>query len=554
MVIDFGLYHSLKEKSYNVQFFDKYLDRHYLHRQTEEMHFFLNNWYKDKDGNDLFNYNGISFGDSFLLSILTEVSFFSHFFISFIHLKELSYKTLFVALDNDLLSILDKTGLAHQRITHSEDNLKQVYYFPIKLWMGSAISSNSIRSKLKRLMAKVMDHVLLILDFFSKKKNVVFIQEYHPTNAIIHELRKNPNLQVVTTSYSGEANFLNERRVFYGNHKEAIKSGKRLFENAKTSLSHKWMVQDVDLASLLYKMIFRIIEVDVSSACSDIKSIERFFNKRNPVLMIPVTDLWMRNSLIMSYFHKNEIPIYFIINGLLFSSFWREAKKATFINAYSKTIRENYFKSSPKAEVIGDPRMDYYGDIEQRELDLKNPTITIGTSGFSPIDLNSFLAVEFEFIYDVLSVLKSIKDEGHNFEIILKVRPNGYLDQYESLVQEFFSDLDISFYQNESFKTLIAKTDIYISIYSQTLFEALSLGIPSIYYKNENQIMLAPFSEDSQLTIARSKEKLHELILSFYSEGDLIKNRVSREELELLIGPLDGKNLKRNLNFIERII
>ncbi len=72
----------------------------------------------------------------------------------------------------------------------------------------------------------------------------------------------------------------------------------------------------------------------------------------------------------------------------------------------------------------------------------------------------------------------------------------------------------------------------------------MSLGIPSIYYKNENQIMLAPFSEDSQLTIARSKEKLHELILSFYSEGDLIKNRVSREELELLIGPLDGKNLK----------
>lgn len=551
MVIDFGLYHSLKEESYTVLFFDRYLDRNYLDELNEEMHFFLNSWYKDKDGRDLFAYNGISFGDSFLLSILTEVSFFTHFFISFIHLKELSYKRLFVALDNDLLSILNKTGLAHKRITQSEDKFKQVYYFPIKQWMASAISSNSLRSRTNRLFARTIDYLLSFLDLLLKPKSRVFIQEYHPTNAIIDELRQRKELEVITSSFTGKANFLKERRVHYKTFKNAHSRSFELYNNARLNKVNNWSVQGVDIAVFLYEIIFRIIEGEISHTCSDIQSIEAYFKKNRPLLMIPVTDLWSRNALIMAYCRKNRIPIYFVTNGILASSYWQDAKYATWVNCFSEAVRQGYFRSDEKVKAIGDPRMDFYQNIDKKSLNFDCPTITIGTSGFSPVDLNSFLAVEYEFLFDVLKTLLNLKDQDYKFNLQIKVRPNGYLEDYKSFVSEYFPALDVTFFHQQSFKKVIQATDLYITIYSQTLFEAAAMGIPSIYYKNDRQLFFEPFSKTAGLTIAENVEELQSEVETFYldkKDSDLF---LSQEQLVRAIGPLDGMNLKRNLEFIE---
>lgn len=45
--------------------------------------------------------------------------------------------------------------------------------------------------------------------------------------------------------------------------------------------------------------------------------------------------------------------------------------------------------------------MDTYSLIENK-INREMPTITIGASGFNSTDLNSYVAVEFDFMYDIL--------------------------------------------------------------------------------------------------------------------------------------------------------
>lgn len=47
------------------------------------MHFFLNNLFRDEYGNDTLVYKNYEISDAFLLSILSDVNYFCHFFINF---------------------------------------------------------------------------------------------------------------------------------------------------------------------------------------------------------------------------------------------------------------------------------------------------------------------------------------------------------------------------------------------------------------------------------------------------------------------------------------
>ena len=61
------------------------------------------------------------------------------------------------------------------------------------------------------------------------------------------------------------------------------------------------------------------------------------------------------------------------------------------------------------------------------------PAITASTavsfrlSLVSSIDLNSYTAVEFDFMYDIC---KAIEGFDSDVKIVIKVRPNGYKNQY----------------------------------------------------------------------------------------------------------------------------
>ena len=68
---------------------------------------------------------------------------------------------------------------------------------------------------------------------------------------------------------------------------------------------------------------------------------------------------------------------------------------------------------------------------------------------------------------------------------------------------------------------VLERTDFFVSIYSQTLFEASCLGIPCLYYKKDNEVMDPPFDGNSELVTVSNVEDLTDAIRDFRSGGTL---------------------------------
>jgi CDP-glycerol glycerophosphotransferase (TagB/SpsB family) len=101
---------------------------------------------------------------------------------------------------------------------------------------------------------------------------------------------------------------------------------------------------------------------------------------------------------------------------------------------------------------------------------------------------------------------------------------------------------------------VLQRTDLYISLYSQTLFEASCLGIPSIYYKKDKEYLDPPFDNKSELVTVDNVIALKQAFLDFKVDAPRFDAFLDKSIMEKYIGPLDGKNLERNLDFIYDIL
>jgi hypothetical protein len=204
---------------------------------------------------------------------------------------------------------------------------------------------------------------------------------------------------------------------------------------------------------------------------------------------------------------------------------------------------------------LGDPRMDaYVQHVSQRAVNRNTPTITIGASGHNNIDLNSYLAVEFDFMHDVLRAIRTLKVQGVPLRVVIKLRANGYRQQYEEFVEEYFPGLVDEISDTVPIRQVLDKTDFFISIYSQTLFEASCLGIPCLYYKKDNEIIDPPFDGNSELVTVSSVNELGIALEDFRMGSTRFDAFLQKAVMEKYIGPLDGRNLERNIGYIYNLI
>jgi hypothetical protein len=274
-------------------------------------------------------------------------------------------------------------------------------------------------------------------------------------------------------------------------------------------------------------------------------------------LEIMIANLGLFETILDSCLKNRNVNNYMIINGLLMGEFCDEAKYALHINSYSQSIKKYYFEDKDNVVCLGDPRMDKY--INYKPAKIKSisrdfPTITIGTSGYNNLDLISYTAIEFEFMFDILNTFNELNALGYKFNLIIKVRPNGFLSQYVAFTSEYFPYLKINIIQVGKMKDVLESTDLYISIYSQTIFEASCLGIPVIYYKKDKEYLDPPFDNKSELVTASNVEDLKNIYLEFLNNSDIFTAFLDKKVMEKYIGPLDGKNLERNLSFIYKLI
>lgn len=565
LTYDFGLKHKIQTMGGEAYYIDHLIDQSTMQENNFLVTEFFKNWHYDANGNDIFTYQNIPFGFSLRLDIWNDLTSYTRITLCLASLNDLSFETLYLGTHDALISsILDKRNVIYT-LCQKQTSLP-TYYFPIAQWMDEKIRSTGLRGflvHLREIVTAIYGYTVPIIDTLipkSKSQRSIFIQEYHPTRKLIEILKKDPSLRIVLVNFTRGSKLLDHRfeRLI------PISGSLNSFEPYASKLlatfrekRHASLIlsNGEDITDEMYTIIEKRISTRITPVLRTLHSVIHYLNKHPIQLEILIANMGLTATLVDCVCKARGIPSYLIINGMLTKEFMDEAKYATYINSYSPSIKEHYFRNMENIVCLGDPRMDNYPPLETpKVINRTHPTITIGTSGFSPVDLNSYVAVEFEFMHDVLSALQKMINNNSPMDIIIKVRPNGYEKQYSDFIATFFPNLDVQLISTAPMKNVLDKTDLYITIYSQTLFEASCLGIPAIYYKKDAEIMYPPFDGTSELVTVASVDDLVQAFADFQSDDTRYNAFLDRTVMERYIGPLDGNNMQRNIDFVYELL
>lgn len=565
LTYDLGLQRKIIALGGQVFYIDHLVDAETMQKNNFLIYDFFRDWHLDVDGNDIFMHKSIPFGFSFRLEFWNDYTSYIRTRICLDLLKELKIKAIFVGSENDLISsILDEINLSYSLLTTNVQNRQMIYYFPISQWMDEKLRAKGFRGFLywvREVVTAGYGYVMPYIDKLlgSKEKQAIFIQEYHPTKSIISALRKDSRLRVVLANFSRGSKIIDhffERLIpVSGSCKKYTQEIAYLQKQFRLNKCAKLILADgQDISTSVYRIIEERVFSRMPNTLRTLDSVVKYIDQYPLKLEILIANIGHVATLVDCVCRYKGIPSYLIINGMLLNAHQDESKYATVINCYSTSMRDNYFQGMDNVVCLGDSRMDIYSNLSKRTINRKKPTVTIGTSGFNPVDLNSYVAIEFEFMYDVLSALSIIISQGIELDIIIKVRPNGYQKQYENFIKEYFPSLHVRIFSDIPMQKVLEQSDLYISISSQTLFEASCLGIPSIYYKKDDEIMYTPFDKQSELVTVDTVDELVTAFFDFQEGHARYNSFLDKSVLEKYIGPLDGKNLERNLNFIYELL
>ncbi|MFW2612227.1 hypothetical protein [Aliarcobacter butzleri] len=566
LTYDFALKKYISDLGGNAEYLDHVVDVDTMQENNYLIYKFFKNWHYDKDGNDIFTFKDISFGFSFRMDFWNDLVFFTRLYISLKYISKITYNNLYLkSNDESIIKILKELKVKFQYLPNNDCKVKkQGYYFPISKWMDSKTRPSGLRWFLYKIRERVTYYFAVITPYVDrlcnkKSKYTIFIQDYHPTKKLIHELRNDKNFTILLENFSRFSNKLKnlkERLLpISGNIEDYIEDENRLLRKFNNEKYHSLILSDgSDISIVIYEIILQRITGFIVHKLRTLDSCIKYINKNKVDLVILIANIGHTATLFDAVCKHKKIPSFLIINGILAKNYQDESKYATYINAYSKSIKENYFKGMQNIVTLGDSRMDIYHQIQVNTINRTIPTITIGTSGFNSTDLNSYVAVEFDFMYDILKAFSILKEKGEIFNIIIKVRPNGYLEQYQEFTKEYFKSLQIEFLSTTPMTEVLKKTDFYISIYSQTLFEASCLGIPVVYYKKDTEITNTPFDNNSELVTVDSVDDMIKAFSDFKEYHFRYNDFLDKGIMEKYIGYLDGDNFERNKNFILKLL
>ncbi len=558
---DLGLRHEVEQLGGQAFYVDHLIDNVVMQKYNFLIYKFFREWHIDSEGKDIFEYRGVPFGFSFRLEIWNDLVFYARTRICLETLRNVQFGKLFVGTQLGLVeSVLKEMKLPFTSVPANKVGAETAYYFPIHRWMdekvryqgvgGLKYQLRDIASAMQGTLMSWLDHLF----FWKNSKPAIFIQEYHPTRKLVKRLQRDSRVRLVLATFSRSLGTFRYVPVWgrinkYQSKADVMMESFRTRRCAKLALSHGG-----DISEGLFQLIDKRISNRMAETLNNLECIIRYLDNNPIKLEVLIANIGQMATLVDCVCKQRGIPSYLIINGMLGNEFQDESKYATVINSYSVSIKEHYFRGMDNIVCLGDPRMDAYVQKLPKKINREEPTITIGASGHNNTDLNSYLAVEFEFLYDVLQALQIVKQQDVHLKIMIKVRANGYRGQYEKFVQEYFPGLVNEIEDNISMNTILKKTDLFITIYSQTLLEASCLGIPCIYYKKDTEIMDPPFDGHSELVTIGSIDELVGAVTDFRSGHNRYDAFLKRHVMEKYIGPLDGKNLERNIDVIYELL
>jgi hypothetical protein len=560
LTYDFGVLQEIRGSGGKVEFLDHLIDPQIMEKYNYETYDFFAKWHLDSEGNDIFAYQGIKVGNAFRIAIWANITQYTRILINLLAVKKIKYEKIFAGIeDYYTVNILKALDIKTETWEPEKDVKLQEYYFPILRWIDESIYPSGAKQVLKSILTGILDLSLAVWDnlqIFKKKSINIFIHPYHPTQRIIEKLKSNPGINLIFENYTWTEGPFKERRLPTQRPSLHYKRlAAEMINKFQMKKSTHWNMDSFSVSDHLYPIIVKRIYEPLAECLKTVDSIIEYFNKKKLNLMVTIANIGFTNCLMINYCHRHNIPTYLIVNGLLTHSYLDEAKEATWINSYGESVKNNYFRGMDNVVCLGDPRMDdYINNFKAKNINKAKPTIVIGASGFSNVDLNSYVAVEFDFLHDILSACQKLKAQGRDMDIVLKVRPNGYIVQYVAFINEYFPEMTIQVYDNISMREVLLKADFFISIYSQTLFEASCLGIPVLYYKKDTQISQPPFDGKSELATAFCLDDLVDKMEMFYGNDSIYEAFLDKKVMGKYIGCLDGKSTERNIDFIYSLV
>jgi len=562
LTYDFNIKKKIESIGGECQYVDHLVESNIMQKYNFMVYKFFNEWNYDANGNDIFTYKNIPFGFSFRQDIWNDLLFYVRAYICIKKVLTLRYSKIYVGTRINIIEkILTNIGLYYVKLMPDKESNDE-YYFPIHKWMDEKVryqGMNGVKYKVRDFLSAAQGTLMALGDRWmgwASGKKTIFIQEYHPTRTIVQRMRHDTRLRLVLASFSRTRGRDRYVPIWGRGNRFQMQSDELIAAFHSTRCAKLILESDVDLTESTYEIFEKRIICCIKEKINILDSIIKYIESNNIDLQVLIANIGKVSTLFDCACKSKNIPSYLIINGMLNSEFMDEGKYATFINGYSQSIKNNYFQNMKNVVCLGDPRMDAYcgGTILVQTINRDCPCITIGASGHNNTDLNSYLAIEFDFLYDVLSALKEFSINNNPIRVKVKVRSNGIKSQYESFCKEYFPDFVEKIIDNESMIDVFKDTDFYISIYSQTLFEASCLGIPCVYYKKDTEFMYPPFNEKSELVTVSTVSDLISVLIDFKYNSPRFDLFLQKEVMEKYIGPLDGHNLQRNCDFIYHIL
>ncbi len=563
LTYDLALQRAIERIGGQALYLDHLVDAQVMQHYNFETYRFFREWHLDASGEDIFTHRDIPFGFAFRIEIWNDLLSYVLNRANLERLREIKFEQLQVGTDSGLIeSLLTEMGIAYSCVTKVKEESRHTYYFPIHRWMAEKVRSRKLKHRVMRWFIACQGITTSWLDriaALAKGQSRIFFQFYHPTRKIFQELNRDPEIKLIVGHFTpspAKSKYLTERPIpIWGATSRFAREGLQLMDDFQRKRHARLVLKNnLDISEGIYSIIQRRIEGRITEYLRDLDCVINYLD-RHPVHMeVMIANIGKIDTLVDCVCKKRGIPSYLIINGLLGPEYLDESKYASVINAYSECIKADYFRGMDNIVCLGDPRMDDYSVTQTKSLNRECPVVTIGASGFNIIDLNSYTAIEFEFMWDVLQALQNIRQQGVQLRIIIKVRPNGYREQYEAFAAEYFPGLVDEIHDTIPMRSVLERSDLYISIYSQTLFEASCLGIPSIYYKKDTEILSAPFDGKSELVTVDNVPDLECAITDFRSGHKRFDAFLQKNVMEKYIGPLDGGNVKRNLDYIYHLL
>jgi len=559
LTFDFALLKFISSKGADVFYLDHILNSDYMEGLHKETYEFISKWYLDGSGKDIFSYKGIDMGLSFREEIWDDVISSVRISAGCIALKGIRYERMFVGLDdNVVLGILDFLSIKFESWPVKENKNKVFYVQDFRHLKANSLFS--CKKILRSCLSALLDLSFFVIDnsrMNKLSKSAIYAINYYPTKDIISQLINDKRFIIVKDEYTQGKGILRQRRLPKARLRLSYRHlSRELLSAFARKKVHNLDIEGIRISDFIYKLIMRRVRSTLPECLQYVDNINLFFNKKALKLMITVSSLGIKNCLMLDYCRKKNIPTYNIQNGLLLHSFYEEDNKnLSWINSYGESIKRDYYRNAGNIVCLGDPRLDrYVNEKEQREDYPKTRRLLIGSYGFSVIDLNSYRAIEFEYLFDLLHACKALKDSGKQLDISIKLHPQCDRRQYVDFLQIYFPDFPVNLYDGVSLADALHNSDCYISSCSGTVFEASLLGIPVLYYKIDEETLISPYNGNSDLVTASSPEDLLRKLELLYENNGMYGLFKKKSVMERYVGPLDGKNSERNLKFIYSLI